>query len=111
MRWLIGFIITVAVMGFAVFNRQVVEFYYTPFHPPVELPLYMVALGFVVFGFMTGAGMVWLEAIPVRWASRKQRKEIRKLEKKLDEMRQSETGIAPPDDFFPALPAATKASK
>lgn len=109
--WIIGFIIAIAVAGFAVFNRQPVTLSYSPVHPPLEVPLYAVGLGLMAAGFIIGSGMVWLNGSNMRRTRRKQMRQIKKLEKELAASVSGEPATAPPSDFFPALPASRKASR
>lgn len=109
--WIIGFIIAASVTAFAVFNRHSVDLFWSPVNEPVSLPLYAVGLGFMVYGFLVGAAIVWLSGSAVRRSRRKQIKRIRELEKELHTDEALLRTGPPPADFFPALPMGRKASK
>ena len=109
--WIIGFIVALAVAGFAVFNRQSVSLVFSPVHPPLELPLYAVGLGLMAAGFILGSFMVWLNAAEIRRIRRRQMRQIRKLEKELAASGSNPASAPPPSDFFPALPVSRKASR
>ncbi len=82
-RAIIGFIFAIAMAAFAVSNRQSVEFVYSPVHTALELPLYLIALLFMVVGFIFGGIVVWFNAGTVRRTKRAQRKTIKQLEKEI----------------------------
>lgn len=104
-RNIIGFIFAAALIAFAVFNRQDVEFSYSPFHDPIHMPLYLIALCLMAIGFLLGGITVWLNMADTRRLKRMQRKKIKELEKELQktELKPADTE-KPPSDFFPALP-------
>jgi len=97
-------ILCTALIVFAVFNLQNVSLTYSPLHEPLEIPLYIIALGFMALGYLLGAATVWLNSLSARWDSRKTRKEIQSLRKELEKRGHSESKDKPPDDLFPALP-------
>jgi len=99
-----GFILTLALIVFAVLNRAHTELYWSPMHEPLHLPLYVYTLGFLALGFLLGSLMVWLNNAELRRSRRLQRKEIKELQKELDTAQAGMDNGAPPDDFFPALP-------
>jgi uncharacterized integral membrane protein len=110
-RGFIGFVLAVALVVFAIFNRHDVLFSIGPVYEPLNLPLYLIALVFMGVGFVFGCVFVWLGAAPVRRTKRKQRREIKKLEKELDKLKGASVNVnAPPDDFFPSLPARKNSS-
>lgn len=104
-RTIIGFLITIAVLIFASANLHTVEVFYSPFTPALELPLFLIALGLMGFGFFIGGLFVWINEGKARKDRRRQRKEIKTLQKELKTANDdgSETQ-KPPSDFFPALP-------
>jgi uncharacterized integral membrane protein len=101
--WLIGFLITVQITAFAVLNRDIVSVTLNPVGPALQLPLYAVALGFVVYGFLIGAFIVWINGAEIRKTRRQQRKTIKTLEKELAQDHKSAVKEEPLTDFFPAL--------
>lgn len=110
-RGFIGFVLAVALAVFALFNRHDVVLSVGPVYEPFNLPLYLIVLVFMAVGFVFGGVFVWLGAAPVRRSKRKQRKEIKKLEKELGKLKESSVDVAtPPSDFFPALPAGKNSS-
>ena len=108
LRALIGFVITIAVLLFASGNLHTVEVFYTPFTPALELPLYLIALGLMGFGFVCGGILVWINEGKARKDRRRQRKEIKNLQKELSASNENGTPKDPPADFFPALPKSSK---
>jgi putative membrane protein len=110
-RGFIGFILAVALAVFAIFNRHDVLLSVGPVYETVSLPLYLIVMVFMGVGFVFGGLFVWLGAAPVRKTKRRQRKEIRKLEKELEKLKGASVNMdAPADDFFPALPARKNSS-
>ena len=109
--WIIGFTIAVNVTAFAVFNRHTIDTFLSPVHPPLHLPLYAIALGFMAYGFLIGAAIVWLNGGHIRKSRRQQLRQIKELQKELGAVTDKTAQANPPSDFFPALPALRKASK
>ncbi len=104
LRWIAGFSITIVIGAFAVFNRQDITLYYTPYEHNVTLPLYMVGLAFGAAGFFVGALMVWLSSLKWFGQARTQKRTIRTLEKQMNAPPKSALTSTPSNDFFPALP-------
>ena len=109
LRTFFGFVLAACLITFAVANRQIIPLVYSPIHDPLEIPLYMITLGFLAGGFLLGSFVVWMNGASTRRTGRKQRKTIKSLEKELSTLQnQTETAKAPPSDFFPALPKSTE---
>ena len=108
LRWIIGFIITVCVAGFAAMNRDSISVIWHPLDASsLMLPLYIVVLGSMGLGFIFGGAVVWMNGSKVRRDKRKQKKEIRLLEKEIGRLKDDKfTPSAPAVDVFHALPAA-----
>ena len=104
-QWITGFLIAILIAGFAALNRQDIDFYYSPIHDPAHYPLYFIVLAFTVFGFLTGALIVWVQDGKIRKDKRIQKKQIKTLE---NELRKSEAVIEahkiPENSLFPSLP-------
>ncbi|MEM7651006.1 MAG: LapA family protein [Pseudomonadota bacterium] len=111
-RAILGFIMALALTGFAVSNRQDTTLIYSPLHDPLEVPLYLIALLFMAAGFILGAMAVWFNGAKTRKLKRQQRKTIKTLEKELSEIKktQLESEKQPPSEFFPALPEQQNSS-
>ena len=104
-RTIFGFILAIALVAFAVSNRQNAELVYSPVHNTLDVPLYLIALLFMALGFVLGGFTVWINSGKTRRLKRQQRKTIRELEKELKKVENTDPKIAaPPSDFFPALP-------
>ncbi|MFN3700657.1 MAG: lipopolysaccharide assembly LapA domain-containing protein [Alphaproteobacteria bacterium] len=104
-RWIAGFIIVIGFAAFAALNRQSTVFYFTPLHDPIEWPLFALILAAAGTGFLLGAFTVWLNESKIRQERRAQRKQIKSLEKELE---QAETAqkkpVSQPDSaLFPAI--------
>lgn len=104
-RTIFGFLLAIALVGFAVSNRQITELVYSPVHDPLEVPLYLITLLFMALGFLLGGFTVWLNGGRIRRRGRQQRKTIKELEKELEKIETTDPKITQPaSEFFPALP-------
>lgn len=106
LRVVCGVLITIGLASLAVMNRERVPFLWSPVHDPVILPLYLIMLGAVGFGFLFGGMVVWLNMGPLRQKKRDQKQEIKTLETKIETL-QKQAGAtlkAPASEFFLALP-------
>ena len=105
-RHIVGFVLAVALVAFAIFNRQIVSVSYSPINEPAQIPLYLISLGLFALGFVIGGAVVWLNTAPGQFNMRRQqRRKIKTLEKELASVKPEAAPHAPPPaDFFPALP-------
>ncbi len=106
-RWILGFLIALVLAGFAVANRTPVLLVWSPIHPPLELPLYVIALALMAAGFLLGSLITWLNMGSVRREKRRQKRQIKILEKQLGAVNENTSEDAS-SDFFPALPKRRK---
>ena len=103
LRGILSFLLTLAVVVFAISNRHEVALYWNPLvEIPFQIPLYLIALTFMATGFVLGALFSWMGESKVRRERRMQRREIKKLEKALEASNENHSAT-PPTDFFPAL--------
>jgi len=95
-RTITGFCIALLFTAFAVMNRHNIDLFWSPLHPALPVPLYLLALGMLAAGFLLGGVIVWLNMSPLRREKRHQRKIIHALEKELETTRPK---ILPPKPF------------
>jgi len=81
LRGLLALPLIIGTVAFAMTHTMKVPVVLNPFEPAIELPLYIVALGFLAVGALLGAIVAWIGMHKVRKAKRVQRKEIKNLEK------------------------------
>ncbi len=105
-RGIIGLALAILFAVFAIANRQSVDVVWSPVHPALSLPLYIVALGLLALGFFLGSFMAWLSSIPVRWEKSRQKRRIKALEKKLDGAKQAEKTMLQTATGWTALPGS-----
>ncbi|MDX2027460.1 MAG: LapA family protein [Alphaproteobacteria bacterium] len=86
---LIGLVILLLALAFAVTNRQPVALNLWPFDLVVQAPLSFLSLGTFLFGLLVGAVFAWFHMIPQRLAARRMRKDFAKLQDKIDDLQQS----------------------
>lgn len=79
--------ITVVVVLFAVSNRHGVEVQFWPLPGTLDLPLYVIGLVTMVFGFLIGGVIAWVGAGDSRHRARVAERDARGLEAKLSEAR------------------------
>ncbi|MGH1397987.1 MAG: lipopolysaccharide assembly protein LapA domain-containing protein [Alphaproteobacteria bacterium] len=103
-KTILGFILAIAITAFAVQNRAPINIQFSPLHDPFPLPLYAIALGGLLLGFILGGTLVWLNDGKIRHEKRRQKKQIKTLEKDLATLKSPKPQTAPASDLFPALP-------
>ena len=103
-RWILALPIIVGAVLFALAHPDMVKITWSPFEPPVEFPLYFVALVFLGAGFILGSFVSWLGMSKVRRERRQQKKTIKKLEKDINDANNKIMEIsAQKKDSFPVL--------
>jgi uncharacterized integral membrane protein len=105
LRWIIGFSLAVLAVFFAVTNREITNVHWSPLHAPLELPLYLIALGLMATGFIAGGFIVWVNTIPVRLSLRQHKKRLRELEKRLEETTITPVAVPAPANNYLGEPA------
>lgn len=83
-RSVLSILVAATAILFAIANRDPVAVTLSPVHDAFEIPVFLVGLSGVLFGFLIGGAMVWLNDSVLRTERRRQRKAIRALEKKLE---------------------------
>lgn len=98
---------TVGIALFAVLNRDVIPVTWNPVSEDsvLMLPVYIVILVSMASGFIFGGSVVWLNMGGLRKVKRKQKRDIKRLEKEVGRLKEGKlsTGM-PATDIFPALP-------
>jgi lipopolysaccharide assembly protein A len=84
LSWLVLALVTLVVILFAVSNRETVSVGLWPLPALVELPLYLVLLGTLVFGFVVGELVAWIGGWRWRREARRGRDRIAMLERELE---------------------------
>jgi uncharacterized integral membrane protein len=75
--WIVTVPLTAIIILFAVMNRQQVALNLWPLPWDLSAPLFMLALGMILFGFLIGIAAMW-------FSGAKQRRENRQLKRDLD---------------------------
>lgn len=107
-RSFLGLIIAIALAAFAIFNRDPIQFTYSPAHDPLTMPLYIILLGGLLGGFIMGAIAAWMSEGKNRREKRKLKKQVKTLEKQLDETQRALSKTDPAGDMFPSITAQKK---
>ena len=81
--WIVLVPVAVAVIVFAVSNREATEVDFWPTPYSFTLPLFSVVLGSVLVGFCLGAATAWISAAPRRWRERALARDLAKAEREL----------------------------
>jgi uncharacterized integral membrane protein len=92
-RSVLSIIVAALTVVFAIANRHEVSLLWSPVHEPATLPLFVIVIAGMAFGFIIGAVMVWLNESKIRKDRRAKIKAIRKLEAKLDKDPETEQNI------------------
>ena len=90
--WLLTVPLTVLVVVFAVANRSFIPLDLWPFALEVRLPVFLLVLGSLLFGFLIGAMVMWLSMGKQRQQRRAAKGEIAKLERHARELERAREG-------------------
>jgi lipopolysaccharide assembly protein A len=82
--WLILGLVAVVLILFAASNRESVSIALWPLPDALELPLYLVLLGVLVFGFVAGELMGWIRSWRWKREARRNRERVAVLERELE---------------------------
>lgn len=105
LRWIIGGVVTIVLAVLAVLNRAHTDFFWSPIHDPVSLPIYIIILFAAAGGFVFGTIITWMYMAPLRKLKRAQKQEIKTLEREVDKLNKSAMmPQAPAREMFTALP-------
>lgn len=77
--------LTLLVIAFALTNRGPVVVGLWPFDELVEMPIYLLALGSLVLGFLTGSAFAGFGTLAARFRARRETKRAEAAERKLAE--------------------------
>jgi uncharacterized integral membrane protein len=91
--WLFVLIVAAALAVFAASNRESVSLAFWPLPFLVELPLYLLVLAALVFGFIFGEFAAWIAARHWRREVRRRGRRIASLERELSA---TQAQLAPP---------------
>lgn len=80
---LLGFILIIVALIFALSNRQNVELSLWPFDVMIAAPLYIMTLGALGFGLLLGGGFVWLGTLQHKYKARHLAKDVVTLSDKI----------------------------
>jgi putative membrane protein len=83
---ILGFVIFLAALVFALSNRQNVTLSLWPFDVEATAPLYLMTLGVFALGLLFGGAFVGLGAIPRRFRMRRLGKDVTRLGNRLLEL-------------------------
>jgi len=83
---LLGFLIFVAALVFALSNRQSIAVSLWPFDVDVLMPLYLIVLGSLALGALFGGGFIWIGTLQHRFLARRLGKDVVLLSDKLNEL-------------------------
>lgn len=107
LSWLLFIPFALVVVIFAVSNRNLIAVDFWPLPFSQDIPLYLLSLGTMAFGFFFGALLTWLSV--AKWrivaASRKKdtqyaQAEVDRLKQKVQELEQKQ---APKQEILPAV--------
>ena len=88
LAWVIAAAVALVVIAFAVANRGPVEISVAPLPYMLDIPIWALAVGALVVGFLAGALVRWLLDHKVRSMARRGRRRTRALEQELARARE-----------------------
>ena len=88
LAWTIAAVVALVVIAFAVANRGPVTISVAPLPYRLDIPVWALAVGALVVGFLSGAAVRWLLDHRLRRMARRGRRRTRALEKDLARARE-----------------------
>jgi uncharacterized integral membrane protein len=93
--WILTLPLTLVIIVFAVANRHFVPLDLWPFEVAVETPVFVLVLGSMLIGFLTGALVMWLSGRKQRRQARAARGQVAKLEREVQRHSQDRAAARP----------------
>jgi uncharacterized integral membrane protein len=93
LSWLIGIPVAVVAIVFAVINRHSVMVDLWPLPWEVQLPLYLLVLGFLALGLVLGGCMVWLSGGAARGRARSEGRRANAIAYEVDQLREENKAL------------------
>jgi uncharacterized integral membrane protein len=85
LKWIFALPLIIGAIFFAVANPDIVTVNFAPFATALNTPLYLICFLFLTGGFLLGTLLTWASGSDVRKERRKQKKEIKKLQKEIED--------------------------
>ncbi|WP_374370081.1 lipopolysaccharide assembly protein LapA domain-containing protein [Dongia sp.] len=106
--WIVTIPIAIAVVLFAVVNRNPVALSLWPLPWDIEAPLFLFTLGTIVFGFLFGAAVTWISGGTTRQKLRAAQRDLAHAQDELVAVKRQQGVSARPNNATPptALPPA-----
>ena len=107
LSWLLFLPFALVVVIFAVSNRGpiAVDFWPLPFSQ--DVPLYLLSLGTLAFGFFFGALLTWMSVAKWKVIAISRKKDTQYAEAEIarlnDKLKQQEKKVTPPQEVLPAV--------
>lgn len=101
LSWLLGLVVTVIAVAFAVSNRAPVTLGLWPFAEGVNAPVYAVALAPLALGLVIGAALAGVGTLRARLRARSHAGRARSLEREIERLRTGPKQIPAPTSSAP----------
>lgn len=103
LKWILVLPLIIGAIFFAIGNSDLVGVVFNPFGLAINVPLYIICFLFFTGGFLLGTIITWFSSSDIRKERRKQKKEIKKLQKELighdEKMAETLAKISPGSKF------------
>ena len=94
--WILGAAIAMATISFSISNRTPVSIDIWPLPFELTVDLYAIVLITILGGFVAGSMVAWLAGLKFRRIVRRQKSEIRSLNKEINVLRECKNAIRKP---------------
>ncbi|MEE8275425.1 MAG: LapA family protein [Alphaproteobacteria bacterium] len=92
LRWIFAILAGLAVIAFAVANRTTARVSFDPLPFGFELPLFAVAFGALIIGFVAGGAVIWSNHHEWRKLARTRKRRVDALERELARLQDTDGG-------------------
>lgn len=105
--WLVAIPLTLIAVSFAVSNREAVTLEIWPVPYVLDMPLYLVGLGGLLLGFLSGGFISWISAGRARSRARQAERRVKEQDRELRDLRAQLLDIKRADEEAKASSAAS----
>ncbi len=93
LSWIIAVPVTIVIIAFAIANRGSVIIFFDPLPYQLDIAIWIVVIGAVIFGFIVGALIRWMFDYKWRARAKQGRKRTRALEQEIAGLRNQISNI------------------